>query len=212
MKSFLIPTVIGSLCAGSAAAQTELLLSIRADEDVVVLGGSVNYTISAELLNPTGPILATIVDFGFDLTFGSPNLTITNNEFTSSFDSDFFGPADDGTVTGDTILDAHGQNGIPPFNSSGGPDSSNPIEIYNFTLTQTTPDTALYFPTFVLNGQISGSYENSPLPIVFYYQDANGNPGSVPVRVVADSVVFVPAPASGLALLGLGTIATRRRR
>lgn len=185
------------------------------DEHVLAPGDTTSVTLMAELLSPSATVLAVVSDMGFDLTFGgSSGLIISNNEFNPAFDSDFFGPAADGVVSGDSIIGAQGSNTLPPLNNAGGPDSSNPLVVYSFDVTAPDdPNVGVFLAQLTLTGQITGAYTGSPFPNILIYQDAMGNPGDTPWSVVGfPSITVVPAPASGLALIGLGALTSRRRR
>ncbi len=206
--------------AGSATAQTELLLWVQPSTDSATVGDVVTWTLYAELVNlPPGlTILATVSDIGFDLSFGTESdIVISNNMFAPAFDSTFFGPADDGQVVGTEILGAMGANTLPPLNNPGGPDSSNPLVIYTLDtlITDDTPRSIAAYPT--IHGQFSGAYEGTPFPYVFFYQNPNGTPGTVPFGLLPLfayprlDIVPIPAPAS-VAPIGLGAIAGVRRR
>jgi len=205
--------------AGSASAQTELLVYVAPDRATAVLGETVTWTVMAELLNPdpNKTILAVVSDFGFDLSFGSETgIDISNNWFRPAFVSDFFGPPDPGDVVGNQIIDALGVNVLPPLNNPGGPDSSNPLAIYSFDtlITDGTPREVSAFVT--LNGQISGAYTGSPFPDVFFYQNADGSPGTVPFRgpnllEMPFLEIVIPAPASA-SLLVIGLLGASRCR
>ncbi|PHQ79054.1 MAG: hypothetical protein COB69_08735 [Phycisphaera sp.] len=204
-----------ALAASSVPAQTNLVISINADTTTALPGDTVGFTIVAELLNPTGVVLAVIADMGFGLSFGGTDLIISNNQFTDSFDSDFFGPAADGVVSGDSIIGALGTNTLPPLDNAGGVDSSNPLLIYTFDVTVplNTTQTSYSISDFALNGQVTGAYEGVPFPAILFYQDAQGNPGDTPWSLGGNQgFQVIPAPTSGLVLLGASLAATRRRR
>ncbi|RNC82305.1 MAG: hypothetical protein ED559_11135 [Phycisphaera sp.] len=211
--------VAGCAVAASTAAhaQTELSIYFDVSQAVAAPGDIVTYTIMAELLNPTGTVLATVADIGFNLSMSGDDLTIQNNDFSPAFDSDFFGPANDGVVSGDAIIGALGGNTLPPLNNAGGPDSSNPLTIYSFdVVVPANPAQASYrLEVFELVGQVTGAYTGVPFPIILTYQDAQGNPGDTSVSFqnsIFTEFQIIPAPSSGLALLGLGALAARRRR
>ena len=99
--TFALATIIS---ATSAAAEPHLVLRLIADEHIIQPGESVHWQLWAELYEPQDEILATVSNIAFSLTFGGvPSLSITDNDFSTAFDSTFFGPADDGTVSFDTI-------------------------------------------------------------------------------------------------------------
>ncbi len=209
--------VAGCAVAASTAAhaQTELQFSFDVSQAIAAPGDIVTFTLMAELVNPTGTILATVADMGFNLSMSGDDLTIQNNEFAPAFDSDFFGPANDGVVSGDSIIGALGGNTLPPLNNAGGPDSSNPLTIYSFdVVVPANPAQSDYvIDNFELVGQITGAYAGVPFPTILTYQDAQGNPGDTPYSVVGIAgFSIIPAPSSGFALLGLGALAARRRR
>jgi hypothetical protein len=203
-----------ALAASSVSAQTELVVSIIPDATSAMPGDTISYTIYGELMNPTGTVLATVADIGFGLSFGGTDLIISNNEFTPSFDSDFFGPAADGVVSGDSIIGALGGNTLPPLNNAGGVDSSNPLLIYSFDVTVPvdTTESSYSISDFSFNGQVTGAYTGVPFPVILTYQDAQGNAGDTPWSLSATGFTVVPAPMSSLVLLGAGALSTRRRR
>ena len=176
-------------CASTVSAQGTSLEIV-----LYCVNGNPNvWDVTAELVNPTDTIRAVVSDLAFTLT----GTNLANFEYNPAFDSTFFGPA---TVTAtSTQIDFSGTNTLPPLNNASGPDSSNPLSLFSFTGSPID---------FVINGQLSGAYVGSPFDNVFFYQDALGNPGTVPFNI---SIVHIPAPAS-LALLGLGGLATARRR
>jgi MYXO-CTERM domain-containing protein len=183
MKTFA--AILAAGVATSASAQTELCITAATADGT-------NWTLTAELLNPTGSVLAAVADLGFTMS-GSG---FANFAYNAAFDSDFFGPAAV-TVTG-TSVDFLGGNTLPPLNNAGGVDSSNPLAIATFTADSVSG--------MVLNGQVTGAYAGVPFPVILTYQDANGGAGDTPW-----SFKVVPAPASA-ALLGLGGLAAARRR
>lgn len=220
MKKLIVLAGVLVAAAGATSAQTELLLSVVPDQETATLGDIVTWTVVAELLNPdpNKTILATVAEIDFDLSFGSETgLQISNNNFLPAFDSDFFGPADDGQVVGNQIVGADGFNTVPPLNNGGGPDSSNPLMIYTFD-TLITDDTPRTFGAYLsITGQFVGAYEGTEFPDVFFYQMADGSPGTVPygfpplLHFPTLTIVPIPAPASA-SLLGVGALAAFRRR
>lgn len=213
--------VVGALvvCAGSVSAQTELLIASYPDRATAGLGDTVTWTIVAELLNPdpTKTIHATVSDISFDLSHrGDTGIQIVNNSFQPAFDSDFFGPANPGVVSGDSIVGAAGSNTISPLNNPGGPDSSNPISIYTYQTIITDDSPRQVIADIGIIGQFGGAYEGAPFPEVFQYQDALGNPGDIPfvfpVLLNYPHVQIVPAPMSASLLVLAGAGAVRRRR
>ncbi|GAB5496288.1 MAG: hypothetical protein Phyf2KO_13680 [Phycisphaerales bacterium] len=217
--------VAGCAVAASSAAHAQTSLEFRFEQNVysALPGETVSVTLMAELLNPTGTVLAAVADMGFNLTFGGTDLTIENNEFAPAFDSDFFGPANDGVVSGDSIIGALGGNTLPPLNNAGGPDSSNPLTIYSFDVViPSNPQQSTYYMVesgFELAGQVTGAYAGTPFPTILTYQDAQGNPGNTPYSfndfLPLDIILIidvVPAPSSSAALIGFAAIAARRRR
>lgn len=185
MKTFAALVAAG--VAASASAQTELCIIAETSDGT-------NWSLYAELLNPTGTVLAAISDLGF--TMAGENFA--NFSYNSAFDSDFFGAA---TVSvSASSVDFLGGNTLPPLNNAGGPDSSNPLQIATFTADSVDE------LGFVLNGQVTGAYVSSPFPIILTYQTATGGAGDTPW-----SFKVIPAPASA-ALLGLGGLAAVRRR
>jgi len=198
--------------AGSASAQS-LAISISPDITMAAQGDTVTWTIRAELLNPLqGEVIRAVVsDFGFDLDHGGDTgLTIGSNEFQPAFDSTFFGPAVDGVVSGDSIIGAVGVNTLPPLNNPSGPDDSNPLLIYTYQTTVMDSTARVIEPNLTLVGQISGAYVSAPFDNVFFYQLADGSPGTVPFSIDAGQVFVVPAPGV-LSLAGFGCLALVRR-
>lgn len=185
MKTFA--ALIAAGVATSAAAQTEL--NICVEETSVG-----TWTVNAELLNPTGNIVATIADLGFTMT----GTNISNFSYNAAFDSDFFGPANVNASA--TSVSFVGYNTLPPLNNANGPDSSNPLFIAQFD--------ADSVDSFVLDGQVNGAYSGTPFPIILTYQTAAGTAGDTPYTI---EIKPIPAPASA-ALLGLGGLAAARRR
>lgn len=184
MKTFA--ALIAAGVATSASAQTELCVTIQPT------GNGSEWSITAELLNPTGSLRAAIADLGFVMNgegFG-------NFSYNSAFDSDFFGAATV-SVTG-TQVDFLGGNTLPPLNNAGGPDGSNPLAIATFDADSVS--------SFAFVGQVTGAYVGSPFDTILIYQDALGAAGDTPYQIK-----IVPAPASA-ALLGLGGLAAVRRR
>lgn len=199
------------IAASTTAAQTELVIHVDADRQVVQPGESVNYTIWAELLEPQYEVLAVVSDITFSLWFDGTDIEISYNSFESTFDSDFFGPADSGDNHGSYISNAVGSNVIPPLNNSDGPDSSNPIQIY--TLTATVPVHARflsYTPDLIIHGHTNGAYVGSPFPTILWYH-RNGAVPNTPHRVESDTI-YVPTPSASLVLVCTGLFAARRRR
>ncbi len=202
--------------AAPAAAEPHLVLRLIADEHVIQPGESVHWQLWAELFEPDGEILATVAEIDFSLTFGGiPSLSIADNNFAPAFDSTFFGPADDGIVSGDSIANAIGTNTLPPLNNPGGPDSSNPLLIYSFTMVHDGfGGGEKYTPQLTINGVFTGAYVGSPFPTIFFYQLSSVPfPVPVPFSVQADTVYNIPTPATGtLALLSLTALRRRRSR
>ncbi|MFI4894674.1 MAG: hypothetical protein ACIAQ0_14770 [Phycisphaerales bacterium JB058] len=211
MKHYTLAlTLVAACMTAPAAAEPHLVLRLTADRTVIAPGESVHWELWAELLEPELEIGAVISEIGFSLSFGgNPSLGIDNNDFAPAFDSLLLGPADDGTVIGDSIYDAHGGNIVPPLSNPGGPDSSNPLFIYSFTTVHNgdgggemyTPEIEFYF--------LNGAYVNTPFYTSFWYLDLNGN-SDVPFSVEADTVYNVPSPATGV--LALISLAANRRR
>lgn len=171
--------------AGSVSAQSELVLCF-------IWAGNDRYDLTAQLLNPTDTIRAIISDLSFTLH----GTDLANFTYNPAFDSTFFGPATVSVTP--TQIDFSGTNTLPPLNNPGGPDGSNPLYIASFDTTGIN--------SFTINGQFSGAYVGAPFDNVFFYQNADGSPGSVPF-----SVCIIPAPASAM-LLGFAGIAAMRRR
>jgi len=203
-----------ALCISApAAAEPHLVLRLIADEHVIAPGDSVHWQLWAELIEPESEIVATVVDISFSLTFGGDqSISITENDFSSAFDSLIFGPADDGIVDGDTISGAFGVNVIPPINDPGGPDSSNPLFIYGFTMVHDgSIGEGIYQPELTIESQLTGAYASLPFPDYFFYRHRDGT-SDVPFVVIADTVYNIPTPATGtLALLGLSALRRRSR-
>ena len=207
------------------AQQTFLNVWVEPDQDTAVLGDVVTWTFYAELVNPdpNKVIVATISDMAMTVFHFDTLSQITNNSFQPAFDSDFFGPADDGMVVpvvdGSQIVGASGQNTLMPLNNPGGPDSRNPLPIYSYDTVITDDTERMVQATILLNGQITGAYAdpNSPFDDVFFYQLADGSPGTVPIvypnliSPFLPRLHIIPAPAS-LSLLSLALLTTRRRR
>lgn len=177
-----------SITAGSALGQQAVLnIDIRqVSLDV--------WEATAELLNPQTTVLATISDFGFRMTATN----IGNFTYNPAFDSDFFGPATV-DITGNTV-EFVGGNILPPLNNAGGPDSNNPLTLFQIEADQVF--------SFELVGQVTGAYTGVPFPEILTYQDAQGNAGNTPYRIS----IFPPAPGSASLLAFAGVVAVRRRR
>ena len=189
MRHILLSHITLAALAGSASAQTELNIYITQPTP----GHGVIY---AQLDNPLAPIRAIIGD---DLDFTMIGAGISNFSYNPAFDSTFFGPA---TVTvSPNQIDFHGSNTLPPLNNPGGPDSSNPLHIATF-------DATLIWD-FQVNGQLKGEYVTFPGGD-YFYQNANGTPGTVPYYVHIDPS-WVPSPGAAC-LLGFSGIAAMRRR
>ncbi len=185
MKTFAALVVAGA--AASVSAQS---LNIN-----IIEGPADFFTMFAVLNNPAGTIRAVISDLAFTITASN----ITNFSYNPAFDSTFFGPATVNVTS--TSLDFSGTNTLPPLGNPGGPDQSNPLQIATFNATS-------WITNFEINGQMTGAYVGVPFDNVFFYQNADGSPGSVPFRLY----YYPPAPGSAslLALAGIGTM--RRRR
>ncbi len=187
------------LIACPTLAQTEL--EIRIYEIEHVAGGDALYSIEAMLLNPTSTIRAIISDLDFTIDWTD----LRDFQYNPAFDSTFFGPATVSVTP--TQINFSGANTLPPLNNPGGPDSSNPLQIATF-VGDDFSFVPFITPQLTINGQLSGAYVDTPFDNVFFYQNADGSPGTVPFRVYFD---YIPAPAS-VALLGFAGIATMRRR
>ena len=150
--------------------------------------------LNAELLNPTGTIVATISDLGLRIQ----GWGFSDFQYNSAFDSDFFGPA---TVFQDNnTIEFFGTNTLPPLNNASGPDSSNPLHIGSFEMTGRITNVE-----FV--GQVTGAYAGVPFPEILTYQNADGSRGDT------DYTIFcVPAPASVSIIAFAGFCSSRRRR
>ena len=198
----------------AAVAEPNLVLHLVPDEHVIEVGGSVDWHLWAELNEPAGNILAAVSEISFSLDFGFGSdqvITLSNNAFQPAFDSTFFGPADDGTVINDTIVGASGINALPPLNNTCGPDSSNPLLIYSFTMTHIPfSGEGIFTPQLTIQGQMTGAYTGTPIPDDFFYQRADGT-SEVPFSIEIGTVI-IPAPTSGaVALIGLALIRRRSR-
>lgn len=193
VKLFSVVAAASSLCVVNAHAQPALHINVRA----VSLD---RYTITAELLNPTGTIRAVLSDLSFTLRA----INISNFSYNTAFDSQFFG---DATVNvSSSQIDFSGLNTLPPLNNAGGPDSSNPLFIGEFQATRLLREWE--GTCFELHGQITGAYVGAPFDEVLFYQYADGSSGDIPVHI--DACDF-PAPGS-FSLMALGGIAAGRRR
>ena len=205
-----------ALAASSVSAQTELVINILPSSPTAMPGDTVTFTMTAELINPASTVLATVADIGFNLSFGGTDLILSNNDFSPSFDSDFFGPAADGVVSGDSIIGASGGNTLPPLNNAGGVHSSNPLTIFTFdaTVPLDTTQSAYTLSSFELVGQVTGAYAGVPFPTILTYQTAQGDAGDTPWSgpFLTAGFIVIPAPMSSLALLGAGALTARRRR
>jgi hypothetical protein len=170
-----------------ASAQTELYFYFDTNDGTT-------WNLTAELLNPTGTVLAAIADLGF--TFRGAN--IANFEYNSAFDSDFFGDATV-NVTGSSV-DFIGSNTLPPLNNAAGVDSSNPLHIASFTADHVN------LCSFRLVGQVTGAYAGVPFADVFFYQNADGSSGDTAWSI------FCPTPSTATACILMGAVVARRRR
>lgn len=168
-------------------AQTELFLycTYGADERVHLV---------AELLNPTGTLLAAVSDFGIRIE----GWGFSDFQYNPAFDSDFFGPAR--VFQDSNTIEFIGTNTLPPLNNAGGPDSSNPLHIGSFELDGRVTNVELV-------GQVTGAYSGIPFPEILTYQNADGSPGTT------DYTIFCfPSPGSASLLAFAGIAAIRRRR
>ncbi len=188
MKNFAAIALAGSALMADAQS-TELNFYIYPT------GNGNEWLMEAELDNPTGTVLATIADLGFTLT----GTNISDFEYNSAFDSDFFGDADV-TVTSEQI-DFIGNNALPPLNNSGGTDSSNPLRIATFQADRVN--------SFDLVGQVTGAYTGIPFPEILFYQNADGTPGTTRWCYFFNCT---PTPGTATALfMGCALVARRRR-
>ena len=174
----------------SALAEPELHFIIESTDGA-------NYTLYAELYNPSGSILAAVADLGFTLT----GTNIDNFSYNSAFDSDFFGPAT-ATVTSSSI-DFVGGNTLPPLNNFSGVDSSNPLSIASFTAD------SIDRGSFDLVGQVTGAYTGVPFPEVVFYQNADGSDGDA---VWCHFFFCTPTPGTATAGFLAALALTRRSR
>ncbi|GAB5495253.1 MAG: hypothetical protein Phyf2KO_03330 [Phycisphaerales bacterium] len=185
-----IPVVACAFVAACAQGQqTYLDISIQADTDP---GGGTYWTGIAELINPAGTVLATISDIGYRLTASN----IGGFTYNDAFDSDFFGPASV-AISGDTV-EFLGSNTVPPLNNAGGPDSSNPLELFRLEADQVL--------SFELIGQITGAYAGEPFPVMIDYTNVKG--GDVPYRININP----PVPGTTLLTAFAVFCSSRRRR
>jgi hypothetical protein len=182
------------LCAAAAIGmpaygQAELVLSLNE----VSVG---SWELYGELMNPQGAIDAAV----WDLSFALEGTQLSNFAYNTAFDTDFFGsPA---ITLSPTLIAFRGLNPGGPLANSGGPDSSNPIFLVSFNADSVTD--------FELVGQNSGSYESGGVfPIIFFYQLADGTPGTVPFRVELNPIP-VPSTALILGIAGFGLLGRRR--
>ena len=187
------------LIACPVLAQTSL--EIRMSFVEFVDGGDALYSIEATLQNPTSSIRAIISDLAFTIDWTD----LRDFQYNPAFDSTFFGPASVSVTP--TQINFSGTNTLPPLNNPGGPDGSNPLQIATF-VGDDFSFVPFITPQLTINGQLSGAYVSSPFDDVFFYQNADGSPGTVPFRAYFD---YIPAPASA-ALLGFAGIAVMRRR
>lgn len=175
---------------GVSASAQELLISVNE-----VNPG--NWEIQSELFDPSRPLLVTMSDVIFELE-GQNISNFVYNSF--AFDSEFFGAPVVATTS--ERIEFAGINTVGPLQNIAGPDTSNPLFIGSFD--------ADSVDSLVLVGQNSGSYipNTTSFPDIFLYQNAFGEPGTVPFRIEIN-----PIPSSGsgtlLAILALGA---RRRR
>lgn len=188
-RHFVVGLVSITFAGHTAAQNTELVITLSGFSHT---GG----TITARLVHPTGTILAVISDLGFRMT----GQNISNFQYNSAFDSDFFGPAS--VVTSSTSVDFLGGNIIPPLNNAGGTDDSNPLAIATFN--------AENINSFELVGQVTGAYAGVPFPNVFNYQNADGSVGDMPYRI--ENYYNWPTPSSSVLLFLAAAGASRRRR
>ena len=184
-KSFVAAAVLG--LSASASAQTELFISLESSDGFTL-------DIYAQLLNPTGTVLAAVSDLGF--RFNGTN--IDNFEYNPAFDSDFFGDAS--VVNSGSSVEFMGTNTLPPLNNAAGVDSSNPLHIASFTADRVD------WCSFELVGQVTGAYTGVPFPAVLTYQNADGSAGDT------DWSFFCPSPSTATACLLIGAAAARRKR
>lgn len=177
--------------AASASAQTELVIDICEP----TLG---HWVATAYLFNPESEVLATIADLEFELG----GTGFDNFRYNPAFDSEFFGPAD--VLSLHNRVEFRGFNALPPLNNHGGPDSSNPLVL--FELDAHTID------SFSLVGQVNGAYVNSPFPTIITYQTSSGAPGDVPYLIRIFSFSCLPTPGSFTVLGFALPLGMRRQR
>ena len=181
-------------------AQTEL--QIRMSFVDFVAGGDALYSIDAMLLNPTSTIRTIISDLDFTIDWTD----MRDFQYNPAFDSAFFGPASVSVTP--TQINFSGTNTLPPLNNPGGPDGSNPLHIATF-VGDDFSFVPFIVPQLTINGQLSGAYVGTPFDNVFFYQNADGTPGTVAFTAYFD---YIPAPAT-LAMIPLaGAVGLRRRR
>ncbi|MEL6497300.1 MAG: hypothetical protein AAF937_06220 [Planctomycetota bacterium] len=190
MKQAHIVGLTATIAAGTAATQPDLLVSLSP------LGGSLDeWRISAELLTtPTNPIIQIWADASFRIVGDGSPIEITS--YNSSYDS----------TLGNAIITDNG-SASPMFVGNansffGTPDSSNPLEVLQFTYTGFTGALCIE-----LVGQNSAIFDMPPFGDVQLYQDAGGNPGPLSLEVFC-----IPSPGTTPAIALAALTAVHRRR
>ena len=171
-----------AMTAASVSAQPHLILDVGEFSPG-------NWAITAELLNPTDTISAVVNEFHFII--GGTNISgFSSNPLFNVYIED---------VT-PTQIDYAGTNLVPPLNTPPQPDSSNPLMMGTFAADSVA--------SIDVVGTLTGAYEDVPFANIFFYQNADGTPGSVTFEA---NITPIPTPGS-LALLGLGGLVVVRRR
>jgi len=174
--------------ASCVSAQAEPMLEVRIEE---VAPG--HWDARAQLHDPAGDILVIISRLEFELN----GIGISDFAYNDSFDSTIWGPA---TVsTSEERVYFSGINALPPLSNTFGVDGRNPLPLATFD--------AASVSDFTFIGGINGAYRGSPFNQVFWYQNSDGTPGTVPFQI---RIIPIPSPATSTAVLAVGALAMRR--
>ena len=206
----VITTCLIVAVTSPATAEPLLFVHVEANKEVIAPGDSVDWHIWAELVNPEREVMTVLSAIDLSIFFeDQDDIVLSNYQLTSSFQSNF-GFHNGNRDTNNSITGIYGYNHIAPLNNPGGPDRSNPISLYTFTMTQDgTLGTSGYQPIIRFDEQPIGYFFEEPFHVPIRYTP-NFSGGDVRYVIEYDTVYLVPAPAT--ALLALTAIAPLRRR